>query len=347
MSKQSLMGYTLPQMERLVVALGGKPYGGRQLFKWLYHTRQYDFELMSDLSKELRSALADKYQFAPLTLQEQLTSRDGTRKFLFKLPDGRPVETVLIPDEDRRTLCVSSQSGCALACRFCATGTLGLLRNLSVGEIVGQLLYVRDQFGDTAFSNVVFMGMGEPLHNYDNLIEAIRIMKDIRGLGMAAKKITVSTSGITPKIKKLADSGLKVRLALSLHAATQAQRLRIMPVAETFGLDKLMEAVRYYAETTDDRVTIEYILFDGFNDTAEDVRNLARLIRGIPCKINILAYNEVPGLTFKRPSEEKVDWFGRQLYPRAPAVTVRKSRGRDIAAACGQLAARRAALEVR
>ena len=175
-------------------------------------------------------------------------SRDGTEKFLFRLPDGRPVETVLIPDDDRRTLCVSSQSGCALACRFCATGTLGLLRNLTVGEIVGQVIFVRDRYGDDAFSNVVFMGMGEPLNNFESVMEAVRIMSDPHGLAMSARKITISTSGVTPKIRKLADSGLKARLALSLHAATQEKRRKIMPVAETFGLDKLMEAVRYSAE---------------------------------------------------------------------------------------------------
>ncbi len=338
-AKENLLGYTLPQLQAVMAGLGEKPFRGKQLFKWLYNTRQYDFSLMTDFTKELRARLADQYHFDPLQLERSVKSKDGTEKFLFRLPDGKPVETVLIPDDRRRTLCVSSQSGCALGCTFCATGTMGLLRNLTVGEIVGQVIFVRDQRGDDAFSNVVFMGMGEPLNNYDNVIESVRIMSHPSGLAMAARKVTVSTSGITPKIKKLADSGLKCRLALSLHAATQEKRRKIMPVAETFGLEKLMEAVRYFAEKTGDRVTFEYILFDGFNDTMEDVKALAQLVRGIPCKINVLAYNEVPGLKFKRPTDEKVDWFGRQLYPRTPAVTVRKSRGRDIAAACGQLAA--------
>jgi 23S rRNA (adenine2503-C2)-methyltransferase len=217
---------------------------------------------------------------------------------------------------------------------------MGLLRDLTVGEIVGQLVYLREHYGNDCFTHVVFMGMGEPLNNYDNVVEAIRIMTDTLGLGMSAKKITVSTSGVTPKIKKLADTGMKVKLALSLHAAMQEKRVKIMPIAETFGLERLMQAVRYYAETVGSRVTFEYIVFDGFNDTMEDVKALSNLIKGIPCKINILAYNPVPGLNFKRPSDEKVDWFGRQLYPRAPAVTVRKSRGLDIDAACGQLAGR-------
>jgi 23S rRNA (adenine2503-C2)-methyltransferase len=338
-AKENLLGYTLPQLQAVMAGLGEKPFRGKQLYKWLYNTRQYDFSLMTDFTKELRSRLADRYHFDPLHLERSVKSTDGTEKFLFRLPDGKPVETVLIPDDTRKTLCVSSQSGCALACRFCATGTMGLLRNLTVGEIVGQVIFVRDTYGDDAFSNVVFMGMGEPLNNFENVVAAVRIMSDPSGLAMSARKVTVSTSGVTPKIKKLADSGLKVRLALSLHAATQEKRLKIMPVAETFGLEKLMEAVRYWAEKTGERVTFEYILFDGFNDSMEDVKALAQLVRGIPCKINVLAYNEVPGLKFKRPSDEKVDWFGRQLYPRTPAVTVRKSRGRDIAAACGQLAA--------
>ncbi|MBK7143555.1 MAG: 23S rRNA (adenine(2503)-C(2))-methyltransferase RlmN [bacterium] len=340
MTRQNLLGYTLPQLVQAMERLGERPFRARQLHKWLYLSRQYDFSLMTDFSKQLRSQLEENYQFTPLQLEYSARSKDGTEKYLFRLPDGRPVETVLIPDDYRRTLCISSQSGCPLGCRFCATGTLGLLRNLTVGEIVGQLMYVRDLHGDEAFTNVVFMGMGEPMHNYDTVMEAIGIMTDPIGLKVSARKITISTSGVTPKIKKLADSGSKARLALSLHAATQEKRLRIMPIAETFGLDKLMEAIRYYTETTGQRVTFEYILFDGFNDTLDDVKALGNLVRGIPCKINVLAYNEVPGLDFKRPSDDKVDWFGRMLQPRTPAVTVRKSRGRDIDAACGQLAAR-------
>jgi 23S rRNA (adenine2503-C2)-methyltransferase len=349
MTKTNLLGYTRNELEALFARLGQKPYRGRQLYKWLYSTRQHDFALMTDLSKDLRAALEADYTIEMLELDHRVKSVDGTEKFLFRLHDGHPLETVLIPDDNRpgkSTVCISSQAGCALACKFCATGTMGLLRDLTVGEIVGQLVYLRELYGNDAFTNVVMMGMGEPLNNYSNVVEAIRIMTDTLGLGLGSKRITLSTSGVTPKIRRLADSGLKVRLALSLHAATQEKRARIMPVAETFKLDKLMEAVKYYAATTGDRVTFEYILMDGFNDTMEDVLALAKLIEGIPCKINILAYNPVPGLEFKRPSDDKTDWFGRQLYPRAPAVTVRKSRGRDIDAACGQLAARRTGMGV-
>ncbi|MBD3333659.1 23S rRNA (adenine(2503)-C(2))-methyltransferase RlmN, partial [candidate division GN15 bacterium] len=263
-------------------------------------------------------------------------------KFLFRLHDGHPIEAVLIPDDDspRKALCISSQAGCALGCKFCATGTLGLLRDLTPGEIVGQMMYLRDRFGGDAFTNVVMMGMGEPLMNFNNVVTALRIASDSLGMGHPARKITISTSGVSPKIKKLADTGLKTRLAISLHAADQAKRERIMPIAQTFKLDKLMEAIRYYTERTGFRVTFEYIVFEDFNDTMDDVKALARLIQGIPCKINLLAYNPVDGLDFERPSDDKVDWFARQLYPRAPAVTVRKSRGQDIDAACGQLAAK-------
>ncbi|HWR84303.1 MAG TPA: 23S rRNA (adenine(2503)-C(2))-methyltransferase RlmN [Candidatus Deferrimicrobium sp.] len=339
MSKENLLGYSLNQMENLMILLGEKPYKGRQVFKWLYRVRQYDFALMTDLTKDLRSRLDENYTFEGLTPQHVLESRDGTVKILFRLPDGHPIETVLIPDEDKRkTVCLSVQAGCTLACRFCATGTMGLLRDLTVGEIIGQLVYLRERFGENAFTNVVMMGMGEPLLNFDNVIEAIGIMTSEIGLGLSAKKVTISTSGVSPKIKKLADLGFKTRLAVSLHAATQEKRLKIMPVAETFHLDKLMDAVRYYVQKTEARVTFEYILFKDFNDTMDDVMALTRLIQGIPCKINLLGYNPVAGLPFERPTDEHIDWFARQLYPRVPAVTVRKSRGLDIQAACGQLA---------
>lgn len=324
-----------------MASLGEKPYKGRQLFKWLYRVRQYDFNLMSDLSKNLRGRLEEKYTFEGLSAEHVAESSDGTRKILFRLSDGHPVEAVLISDEDKRkTACISVQSGCSLACRFCATGTMGLRRDLTVGEIVGQLIYLHEQFGDDAFTNIVMMGMGEPLLNFDNVVEATKITADEIGLCHSARKITISTAGITPKIKKLADLGLKTRLAISLNAATQEKRTKIMPVAETFGLDKLMEAVRYYTQKARTRVTFEYILFKDFNDSMADVKALATLVRGIPCKINLLAYNPVEGQDFERPSDERLDWFARQLYPKVPAVTVRRSRGTDINAACGQLAGR-------
>ena len=340
MTKQNILGYSIRQMEELFEQLGERPYRGKQLFRWLYNNRQYDFGLMTDMTKEIRGRIDEAYEFRGPALERKVESKDGTIKFLFRLDDGFPIETVLIPDEERQTLCLSSQSGCALGCHFCATGTMGLKRNLTVGEMIGQLLHVREDYGDAAFSNVVFMGMGEPFNNYDNLVEALRIMTNSLGLGIAAKRITVSTVGITPIISKYADSGLKANLAVSLHAATQEKREAVMPVARTYRLDALMEAIRYYTRKTGRRVTFEYILFDGFNDTMDDILAMTRLVQGIPCKINVLAYNPVAESGFSSPSDDKVDWFAKMLYPRTPAVTVRKSRGRDIAAACGQLAAR-------
>ncbi len=342
MPNQNLLGMTKPELESLAKTLGENAFHGRQLFKWLYNVRQYDFDLMTDFSKFIREKLKEKFEIKGLKLADHRVSRDGTEKFLFRLSDGHPIETVLIPDEGtRRTACISSQAGCAVGCHFCATGTMGLLRDLTVGEIIGQLMFLRDRFGENAFSNVVLMGMGEPLLNFKNVVDAIRIMSDKQGLDMSPKKIVLSTSGITPKIEKLADEKLGVRLALSLHAASQQKRQIVMPIAKTFKLDKLIESCRYYAESSKQPVTFEYILFEGFNDSKQDIVDLTRLMKSLNCKINVMAYNPVPGLDFKRPSDEKVNWFGKELKARVKTVTVRKSRGRDIEAACGQLAARK------
>lgn len=324
-----------------MLSMGERAFHGRQLFKWFYKLRQYDFGLITDLSKDLRSRLAESYDFRGLAVEHSALSADGTRKFLFRLDDGLAVESVLIPEDGgRKTVCISSQVGCPLGCAFCATGRLGEGRNLTVGEIVGQLIFMRDQYGDDAFTNIVMMGMGEPLLNFENVIEAVKIISAGDGMSVAAKKVTISTAGIAPAIKALADMKLKVRLAVSLNAALQDKRARIMPVAKKYPLGQLAEALKYYTDMTKFRVTFEYILFAGFNDAMDDVMALSNFIHGIPCKINLLAYNAVDDLEFERPTEEAVDWFARQLYPRTPAVTVRKSRGVDIDAACGQLAAK-------
>ncbi len=342
MTKENILGLSNDSLSALFDKLGEKPYRGKQLYRWLYSHHQPDFELMTDLPTPLRDRLAEYYAIEKPTLKQKVNSSDGTKKFLLELTDKQQIEMVLIPDHKRgkSTVCISSQAGCALGCEFCATGTLGLKRNLEVGEIIGQLLLLRELAGFDSFINVVFMGMGEPLSNYDNLVSALQIMTDPLGLGLGSKRITVSTVGMTPKIRRLADSGLKVRLALSLHAATQEKREIIMPIARTFSLDKLIESVRYYVSQTNDRVSFEYMLIDRFNDSMEDVHALAKLVRDISCKINLLAYNPVPGLDFKRPTDEKVDWFASQLHPLVSVVTVRQSRGCDINAACGQLAAR-------
>lgn len=342
MEKINLLGQSSEQLQALAVSFGGKPYTGKQLFKWIYKHRETNFDNMSDMAKQIRAQLAEQYTIQKLSPSEKVNSEDGTIKYLFRLNDGKLIETVLIPEKERgrKTVCISSQVGCALACKFCATGTMGLLRDLTVGEIVGQLIYLRDEFGEDAFSNIVMMGMGEPLNNFNNVLEAIKIFQHKDGLNIGYSKITLSTSGVTPKIKKLADSGIKVSLAISLHAAIEDKRKQIMPIAQTFSLDKLKEAIKYYIDKTKANVMFEYILFDNFNDKMEDVKALGRFAHGLKSKINILAYNPVEGLPFKRPDEEKVAWFGKNIQNYFTIVTIRQSRGRDIDAACGQLAAR-------
>jgi len=338
MARINLLGCSLTELEQIAADLEDKSFKGRQLFKWLYNSGQYDFDKMTNLSLQLRKKLKQKYIFQELNLTDKKRSRDGTEKLLFRLDDNKLIETVIIPEGDNKTICVSSQAGCALGCRYCATGQLGFGRDLTVGEIIGQLLCVRNLHGDKALGNIVFMGMGEPLLNYDNLIAAVEIISSELGLSVSAKKITVSTAGIVPRIYSLADSGLKVNLAISLNSAVETKRWKLMPIAKKYNLDKLFEAARYFARKRKKRVTFEYILFEGVNDSKTDARKLAEKIKGIPCKINLLAYNPVDGLGYNRPSDEQVDSFARILYPMAPVVTVRKSRGNDIAAACGQLA---------
>ncbi len=338
MAKINLLGSSLAELEQIVTNLGDKPFKGRQLFKWLYNIGQYDFGKMTNLSLQLREKLNEKYIIEDLNLIERKTSRDGTEKLLFQLDDNKLIETVVIPEAGKSTICVSSQAGCALGCRYCATGQLGFGRDLSVGEMIGQLLSVKNLFGDDAIGNIVFMGMGEPLLNYDNLITTIEIITAELGLSIPARKITVSTSGIVPQIIALADSGYKVNLAISLNSAFEEKRKKLMPVANKYGLDKLFEAARYFARKRKKMITFEYILFEGFNDSLTDAKQLSEKIKGIPCKINLLAYNPVDGLDYSRPTDEQVDYFASVLNRMAPVVTVRKSRGTDISAACGQLA---------
>jgi len=342
-SRQNVCGFGRSDFEHIMTDLGEKPFRGRQLYKWIYKKRVTDFAEMSDLRKEFRERLGRKFSVVLPKILDRQKSSDGTEKLLFGLEDGSAIESVLIYDDaaDRMTLCISSQVGCALDCAFCATGKLGYKRNMTVGEIVGQLLAVRNEYGDDAFDNLVFMGMGEPLLNYDNVMASIDIMTDSLGLMLGAKKITISTAGVVSGIERLAASGSKVNLAVSLHAASDAFRRRIMPVAKSFSLGALMEAIREWTSVRNRRVTFEYILFKGLNDREVDARELAKLIAGIPCKINLLGYNPVEGADFLPPDDDDIDRFARILYPRTPAVTVRKSRGKDIAAACGQLAGKK------
>lgn len=342
-TKINLCGKTQAELAKFASDLNFKPFHGRQIYKWIYSNLLFDFGQMTDLKKDFRAELDLKAEVILPPIADQVLSSDGTEKFLFKVGKKEYIESVLIFDDSsgRTTLCISSQVGCPLDCSFCATGQMGYKRNLNVGEIIGQVMAIRTMYGPDKFENIVFMGMGEPFLNYDNVMAAIEIMIDPKGMKIAAKRITISTVGIEPGIVKLTESGSKVNLALSLHYPDDKRRRIYMPIAKSFGLKKTLAAVKAWTKARNRRVTLEYILFDGINDSYDDALRLARLVKGIPCKINLLAYNPVKGVDFKRPSEDKIDRFARVLFPRTPAVTVRKSRGKDVAAACGQLAGKK------
>ncbi|SHK92335.1 23S rRNA (adenine(2503)-C(2))-methyltransferase RlmN [Rhodothermus profundi] len=339
------------ELERLAEDLGEPRYRGRQLFKWIYGKGAVSVAQMTDLPKSFRAELARRTCITRLEPVRQLTASDQTIKVLFRLPSGRHIESVLIPDFDetgrvrRLTVCVSSQVGCAMGCAFCATGLMGFQQNLTAGEIYDQVWQL-NQLAETRFgrriTNVVYMGMGEPLLNYDAVLRSVALLTDRDGLGLSPRRITVSTVGLARRIRKLADDRVRFRLAVSLHAPTNAQRSAIMPVnrSEQTDLDDLIEAIRYFEQRTGQIITYEYCLFEGFNDRPEDAHRLADLTRRAPGKVNLILYNPVEGLPFCRPSEARLQAFIRVLVARGVTVTVRRSRGQDINAACGQLAIR-------
>ena len=332
------------------VAEHGEPrYRGEQLFHWMYGKGVSDFERMSNLPKRMRRGLQRQATVEDIEIVEQQQAADQTVKALFQLPSGREAETVLIPAIDERgeaqrlTVCVSSQVGCAMGCEFCATGLMGFRENLTPGAIFDQVWHMNEvaeeRFGRPV-TNVVFMGMGEPLLNYDAVLDSIDILTDEDSLNLSAQKITVSTVGLARRIKDLADDQLRTNLAVSLHAPDNETRSRIMPVneAEKTSLPALKEALQYYSRTTGRQITYEYCLFKGVNDSEEDARNLAEVARWAPSKVNLLMYNPVTGLNFERTSQEQLDRFVQVLVQEGVTVTVRQSRGQDIDAACGQLA---------
>jgi len=332
--KINIKGLWIEDLEKLLGELGEKRYKANQLALWMYDKRITDFSQMTDLSKNLRDKLSGiAYIDSIKLIQSQTSQIDFSEKFLFKLKDGNGIETVLMWEKNRVTICVSTQAGCPLGCSFCATGKMGFKRNLTSSEIVDQIIALKDH----KITHVVLMGMGEPLLNYESVIKALRIMNSALGLSFAAKNITISTAGIPDMIKKLADETRRIKLAISLNAPTDEKRDQLMPINKKHPLKTLLEAVKYYTERTKRRVTFEYVLIKDFNDSQKDALELSKLVMGIPCKINLIPYNLVPGLSYEKPSEEKIIAFRDYLYPRCPAVTLRKSKGEDIQAACGQL----------
>jgi 23S rRNA (adenine2503-C2)-methyltransferase len=342
--KPSIFNLTLPGLEAWIATRREPLYRAKQVLQWLYQKRISRFREMSDLSGRLRDELDREFLLEPLACVRKTGSGDTTRKFLFALRDQSFIESVLIPaspalygsPSDRKTLCVSTQVGCAYGCKFCASGLEGWTRNLEPGEIVEQILQVEALSGEK-INNIVFMGMGEPLANYQNLLQAIEIIRAPWGIGIGARHITISTSGLAPRIRELADQPLQIRLAVSLHGATDAVREKIMPINRKFNLAALMDACAYYSEKKHQRITFEYILIENVNDGLDQVMELAGLARRLEAKINLIPYNTVEGLSWKRPSQTRQQTFYRALRKSGVDATIRREKGHDIDAACGQL----------
>jgi 23S rRNA (adenine2503-C2)-methyltransferase len=339
MSRANLVGLHPSEMEDVAVALGASRYRGRQLATWIYRKGTVELDAMTDLPREFRAGLAETHEVALPDLERETPSQDGSRKLVFRLADDRRVSAVLMPDDGRITLCLSTQVGCGFGCAFCLTGTMGLDRNLTAGEIVGQLIAAnRLLASDERVTHVVFMGMGEPLANYANLVTALRILTDARlGLGYSPRRITVSTVGLVSGIDRLGREDLRVNLAISLHAASDEVRGRLMPVNRSWNLEALMAAVRRYPLAPRQRVFFEYVMLEDVNDSAEEARGLARLLRGIRAKVNLIPFNDWEGSGFRRPPLARILAFQAILLDAGITTTVRWSKGEDIGAACGQL----------
>jgi 23S rRNA (adenine2503-C2)-methyltransferase len=324
--------------------LGEKPFRAKQLWHWIYHRGATDFAAMTTLSKDFRQRLAETCVVRRPEVAVAQVSRDGTRKWLLRLADGQEVETVYIPEEDRGTLCVSSQVGCTLTCKFCHTGTQRLVRNLAPAEIVGQIMVARDDLGEwpapaegRKITNIVLMGMGEPLYNYDNVATAMRIAMDQEGLSVSKRKITLSTSGVVPEMERCGRE-LDVNLAVSLHATTDEVRDHIMPINKKYPLKMLLDACRSYPGTHNARrITFEYVMLKGVNDSEDDARRLIRLLKGIPAKVNLIPFNPWPGSFFECSDAATITRFADLLSAAHISAPVRATRGDDILAACGQL----------
>ncbi len=329
------------ELKEFFVSKGDKPFRAKQVEEWLWKKAARSFEEMTNLSKETRTLLEENFTINPVVVATSQVSSDRTIKNAFRLHDGHLIEGVLIPTDTRMTACVSSQVGCSLTCKFCATGRLDRVRNLEFDEIFDQVAIIREQAEKNyqiPLSNVVYMGMGEPLLNYANVLKSIEYISSQQGLNMAPRRITVSTAGIAKMIRKLGDDQVKFNLALSLHAANDKKRDRIMPINESNNLEVLEEALNYFYDKTGTRVTLEYIVFKNFNDGLDDARELAAFAKRVVSKINLIEYNPIDGGEFERTTDDKINAFMTELWKNGLVVNLRRSRGKDIDAACGQLA---------
>lgn len=341
--KTDIRNYSLEELTDYFKSIGEPTFRAKQVYEWLWSKSAIDFDSMSNLPKNLRIKLNEYFEIRPIELDHAQYSSDGTIKSRFKLYDGAFIESVLIPVpvENRFTVCISCQVGCSLSCKFCATGQMKRVRNLDPGEIYDQVVAVNKQCVEQyehIITNIVYMGMGEPLLTYSNTLKSIQFITGNPGLGMSPKRITVSTAGIAKMIKKLADDGVKFNLALSLHAADDNKRNTIMPINEQNNLYSLVEALKYFYQKTGNRISYEYIAFQGFNDTEEDARKLVKLCKHFPVKVNIIEYNTIEGFDMIKSEDDRLNHFARTLRNHDIMVTVRSSRGKDIDAACGQLA---------
>ena len=333
-----LGGLELAELEALFEQYGHPRFHARQVFRWIWKRGVTDFALMTDLGRPLRETLRETLTVSTPSIARHQVSEDGTQKFVLTLDDHKQIESVFIPDTPAQTFCISTQVGCAMGCAFCLTGKMGLIRQLSAGEIAGQVRVLAHTLGlaDESF-NIVLMGMGEPLHNYDATMKALRILNDQRGLAVGPRRVTLSTVGLVPMLDKLAQEELMPNLAISLHATTEEQRTAIVPPTKKYSLHDILAACRRFPLAKRGRITFEYVMLEGVNDSPDDARRLATLLTGIKAKVNLIPLNAAPGIPFERPSDARVDRFARLLADKQISVSVRKSRGRDIRAACGQL----------
>jgi 23S rRNA (adenine2503-C2)-methyltransferase len=336
--RADLAALEINELEAALESRGVQRFHARQLYRWIYKRGVTDIDRMTDLSRADRDTIKHAYIISTPKIVADDRSVDGTRKFVLELADGRRIESVFIPDTPAMTFCISTQVGCAMGCGFCLTGKMGLVRNLTAGEIAGQvrILAAATDLLDHPF-NIVLMGMGEPLHNYDHTMKALRMLHEEHGLAVSPRRVTLSTVGIVPGLERLAREPLMPNLAISLHATTDAQRTMLVPPNRKYPLAEILEVCRRFPLKRRSRITFEYVMLADVNDTPEDARRLARLLHGVQSKVNLIPLNPAPGIPYERPSDERVDRFAQILADRHLTVSVRKSRGRDIRAACGQL----------